>query len=194
MKLSEIKENKGARKSRMRIARGIGSGKGKTGGRGVKGQKSRTGVRLNNFEGGQNPIYRTFMKRGFTNIGRKKVFAEVTLKQIQNALDAKILDGKKEITSEILLETGVIRRRKDGIKLLQTGEIKTAVTLKIAAATKGAIKAIEKAGGKVEIIPEKDEPKADKAADPKKTAKPDKRKAKRAAAPKKAKKPAKKTK
>ena len=186
MKLSEIKENAGARKGRMRVGRGIGSGKGKTAGRGVKGQKSRTGVRLNTFEGGQNPIYRTFMKRGFSNIGRKKFFAEITLAQLQNAIESKKLDPKKEISTEVLLETGVVRRRKDGVKILRTGELKQAVTLKVAAATKGAIAAVEKAGGKVELIPEKDEAK-----EPAKDAKPDKRKAKRAAKPAKEKKPAK---
>ena len=151
MKLNELSPKEGSQKLRTRIGRGIGSGKGKTGGRGVKGQKSRTGVSINGFEGGQMPLYKRLPKRGFNNpFG--KTYATITLARLQEAIDAKKLDPKKEITEELLVSSKVIRRAKDGVKLLGTGEIKAKVNLKITGTTKPAQAAVEKAGGKVELI------------------------------------------
>ena len=150
MKLNELKDNNGARKAPMRIGRGIGSGKGKTGGRGQKGQKSRTGVAIKGFEGGQMPLYQRLPKRGFTNIFRKD-YAEVNVGRIQVAIDAKKLDAKETVTAETLKDAGVIRRVKDGVRLLGQGEIKAAITIEVAGASKTAIAAVEKAGGKVDI-------------------------------------------
>ena len=149
MKLNEIRDNEGAHKKRMRVGRGPGSGKGKTSGRGVKGQKSRTGVSLLGFEGGQMPLYMRMPKRGFNNPGALKL-AEVNLWRLQEAIDAKKLDAKAEINGEALVAAGVIRRVKDGVRLLGTGEIKGKLNLVVWSATSGAIKAIEAAGGKVE--------------------------------------------
>ena len=151
MKLNEISPKEGSMKERTRIGRGIGSGKGKTGGRGVKGQKSRTGVSLKGFEGGQMPLYQRMPKRGFNN-PFKKTYATLTLARLQEAIDAKKIDAKKEITEELLVSSKVIRRVKDGVKLLGTGEIKAKVNLKITGTTKPAQEAVEKAGGKVELI------------------------------------------
>jgi large subunit ribosomal protein L15 len=151
MRLNEISDNNGARKARVRVGRGIGSGKGKTAGRGVKGQKSRTGVAIKGFEGGQMPIYRRLPKRGFNNIFAKD-FNEVNVGRIQAAIDAKKLDAKKPITIEALLEAGVIGRRRDGVRLLGSGEIKAKVTVEVTGATKGAIAAVEKAGGSVKVL------------------------------------------
>lgn len=150
MKLNELKDNDGANKPRMRIGRGIGSGKGKTGGRGQKGQKSRTGVAIKGFEGGQMPLYQRLPKRGFTNIFRKD-YAEVNLGRLQTAIDAKKLDPKATVTGDVLKAAGVIRRVKDGIRLLGRGEITTAITIEVAGASKAAVEAVEKAGGKVDI-------------------------------------------
>jgi len=151
MKLNELKPNKGANKNFKRIGRGIGSGKGKTGGRGVKGQKARTGVSLNGFEGGQTPLYRRIPKSGFTNIFALDL-VEVTLGRIQEAIDSKALDSKKAIDAAALIEAGVIRRSRDGVKLIGSGVLKAKVELQLSGATQGAIKAVEKAGGSVEII------------------------------------------
>ncbi len=150
MKLNEIKDNEGARKSRTRVARGIGSGKGKTGGRGVKGQKSRSGVAINGFEGGQMPIYRRLPKRGFKN-PFAKVFAVVNLDTIQKAVDAGKLSANS-IDVKALMESGVISKQLDGIRLLARGVITTSVTISVNSASKAAVAAIEKAGGKVNII------------------------------------------
>jgi large subunit ribosomal protein L15 len=148
MKLNEIRDNAGAHKKRMRVGRGPGSGKGKTGGRGVKGQTSRTGHGMSQFEGGQMPLYMRMPKRGFNNPNALKL-AEVNLWRLQDAIDAKKLDIKKEITGEALVAAGVIRRVKDGVRLLGTGEIKGKLNLVVWSASSGAKKAIEAAGGAV---------------------------------------------
>lgn len=157
MKLNELKPNEGAVKRRMRVGRGIGSGKGKTSGRGVKGQKARTGVSINGFEGGQMPLHRRLPKFGFVNLFGRDL-AELTLGRLQEALDSKKLDGKKPIDEEALVASGVIRRKKDGVKLLASGELTAKVDLKLTAASKGAAAAVEKAGGRLEILaPAKEE-------------------------------------
>ncbi len=148
MKLNEIRDNEGAHKKRMRVGRGPGSGKGKTSGRGVKGQKSRTGVSLLGFEGGQMPLYMRMPKRGFNNPNALKL-AEVNLWRLQDAIDAGKLDAKAEIKGDALVAAGVIRRVKDGVRLLGTGEIKAKLNLVVWSATAGAKKAIEAAGGSV---------------------------------------------
>jgi large subunit ribosomal protein L15 len=150
MKLNEINDNEGAVFSRKRVGRGIGSGKGKTGGRGVKGQKSRSGVSINGFEGGQMPIYRRLPKRGFNNIFAKK-FNIVSIGRVEQAVEAGKLDVKNAVTAETLKEAGVIRRIKDGVRLLADGEAKSKLTFDIAGASKAAIEKVEKAGGKVNI-------------------------------------------
>jgi len=148
MKLNEIRDNEGAHKKRMRVGRGPGSGKGKTAGRGVKGQKSRSGVAIGGFEGGQMPLYMRMPKRGFNNPNALKL-AEVNLWRLQDAVDAKKLDVKGEIKGDALVAAGVIRRVKDGVRLLGTGEIKAKLNLVVWSATAGAVKAIEAAGGTV---------------------------------------------
>ena len=150
MKLNEIKDREGATHSKKRLGRGIGSGSGKPGGRGVKGQKSRSGVSINGFEGGQMPIYRRLPKRGFVNIFSKD-FAEVSLGRLQAAVDAKKLDAKKTVNAEALKEAGVIRRVKDGVRVLSDGELKAKLTLEVAGASKAAIEKIEKAGGSITV-------------------------------------------
>ena len=150
MKLNELSDNPGARKTRMRVGRGIGSGKGKTAGRGVKGQKSRSGVAIKGFEGGQMPIHMRLPKRGFNKPNRLK-FSEINIGQLQAAVDAGKLDAKATITAELLVEAGIVRRVLDGVRVLGKGEIKTGLTLDVAGASKSAIEAIEKAGGKVNI-------------------------------------------
>ena len=150
MKLNELSDNTGARKNRMRVGRGIGSGKGKTAGRGVKGQKSRSGVAIKGFEGGQMPIHMRLPKRGFNKPNRLK-FAEINIGRLQQAVDAGKLDAKATVTAEVLVEAGVIRRVLDGVRVLGKGEIKAGLTLEVAGATAGAIAAIEKAGGKVTV-------------------------------------------
>jgi large subunit ribosomal protein L15 len=150
MKLNEIRDNPGARKSRLRICRGIGSGKGKTGGRGGKGQTARTGVSINGFEGGQMPLYRRMPKRGFTNIFAHK-FAEVNLGRLQSAIDAGKLDVKETITEELLVTAGLVRRIHDGVRLLGKGEIKAKISLVVTGASKAAVEAIEKAGGSLKL-------------------------------------------
>lgn len=148
MKLNEIRDNEGAHKKRMRVGRGPGSGKGKTAGRGVKGQKSRSGVAIGGFEGGQMPLYMRMPKRGFNNPNALKL-AEVNLWRLQDAIDGGKLDIKNEIKGDALVAAGVIRRVKDGVRLLGTGEIKGKLNLVIWSASAGAIKAIEAAGGTV---------------------------------------------
>ncbi|GAA4534311.1 50S ribosomal protein L15 [Chelativorans composti] len=153
MKLNELRDAEGATHSRKRVGRGIGSGLGKTGGRGVKGQKSRSGVSINGFEGGQMPLYRRLPKRGFVNVFRGD-YNEVSLGRIQAAIDAKKLDASKTIDTAALVEAGVIRRAKDGVRVLGNGELTAKITLEVAYATKSAIEKIEKAGGSVKL-PEK---------------------------------------
>ncbi len=148
MKLNEIRDNQGAHKKRMRVGRGPGSGKGKTAGRGVKGQKSRSGVAIGGFEGGQMPLYMRMPKRGFNNPNALKL-AEVNLWRLQDAVDGGKLDIKGEIKGDALVAAGVIRRVKDGVRILGTGEIKAALNLVVWSASAGAIKAIEAAGGSV---------------------------------------------
>jgi large subunit ribosomal protein L15 len=151
MKLNEIKDNEGSSKNRKRVGRGIGSGKGKTGGRGVKGQKARSGVAVNGFEGGQMPIYRRLPKRGFNNIFASD-FAIVSLERIQKAIDAGKLDGKATVDAAALKAAGVIRREKDGVRILADGELKAKVAFEVAGASKPAIEKIEKAGGSVKLL------------------------------------------
>jgi large subunit ribosomal protein L15 len=148
MKLNEIRDNEGAHKKRMRVGRGPGSGKGKTAGRGVKGQKSRSGVAIGGFEGGQMPLYMRMPKRGFNNPNALKL-AEVNLWRLQEAIDARKLDIKGEIKGDALVAAGVIRRVKDGVRLLGTGEIKGKLNLVVWSASAGAKAAIEAAGGSV---------------------------------------------
>lgn len=151
MKLNELRDSAGATKARKRVGRGIGSGSGKTAGRGVKGQKSRSGVSINGFEGGQMPIYRRLPKRGFNNIFAKS-FNIVSLGRVQTAIDAGKLDAKAVVTIETLVAAGVIRRAKDGVRLLADGELKAKVTFKVAGASKAAIEKVEKAGGSVKLL------------------------------------------
>jgi large subunit ribosomal protein L15 len=156
MKLSDLQDKPGARKARMRIGRGIGSGKGKTGGRGVKGQKARSGVAVKGFEGGQMPLHRRLPKRGFNNI-----FAialnEVNLDRIQTAIDAGKLDAKATIDVEALVKAGVLRRSKDGVRLHGRGELKAKTNFSVHGASKSAVAAVEKAGGSVTILAPKAE-------------------------------------
>ena len=135
----------------MRVGRGIGSGKGKTAGRGGKGQTARSGVRIKGFEGGQMPIHRRLPKRGFNNIFRLD-FAEINLDRLQDAIDAKLIDAKDTITVESLVKAKVVRRPKDGVRLLGRGEIKAKLNIEVHGASKTAIEAIEKAGGTVKIL------------------------------------------
>ncbi|AHF83540.1 50S ribosomal protein L15 [Rhizobium leguminosarum bv. trifolii WSM1689] len=151
MKLNEIKDNEGSTHSRKRLGRGIGSGSGKTGGRGVKGQKSRSGVAINGFEGGQMPIYRRLPKRGFNNIFASD-FVVVSLARIQTAIDAGKLDAKTTVDAAALKAAGVIRRVKDGVRVLADGEIKAKITIVVAGASKPAVEKIEKAGGTVTLL------------------------------------------
>ena len=150
MKLNEIKDNEGARKSRIRVGRGIGSGKGKTAGRGVKGQKSRSGVAINGFEGGQMPLYRRLPKRGFNNPFAKE-YAVINLDTIQKAVDAGKLNAE-DITVDALLNAGIINKTLDGVRLLARGAITSKVNLSVNSASKAAAAAIEKAGGSVKLV------------------------------------------
>ncbi|MEQ7873312.1 50S ribosomal protein L15 [Sphingomonas sp. ASV193] len=155
MKLNEIKDNAGARKGRVRVGRGIGSGLGKTSGRGQKGQKSRSGVAVKGFEGGQMPLHMRLPKRGFNNIFAKD-YAEVNLGQIQKLIDAKTLDGQGTLDHDALKAAGIARGGKDGVRLLGKGTLTAKLSFKVAGASKSAIEAVEKAGGKVELIERKD--------------------------------------
>jgi large subunit ribosomal protein L15 len=151
MKLNDIRDNPGARKGRIRVGRGIGSGKGKTGGRGQKGQKSRSGVAIKGFEGGQMPLHMRLPKRGFNNPFGKD-YAEVNLGQVQKLIEAGKLDAKKVVDQAALQAAGVARGGKDGVRLLGKGELTTKISFKVAGASKGAVAAVEKAGGAVELI------------------------------------------
>lgn len=151
MKLNDIRDNPGAHKVSKRVGRGIGSGKGKTAGRGVKGQSSRSGVAINGFEGGQMPIYRRLPKRGFKNIFRRD-FAEVNLDRIQIAIENGRLDAAQTITGSLMVAAGLIGDVKDGVRLLGRGEIKAKIVIEVAGATAAAKEAVEKAGGQV-ILP-----------------------------------------
>ena len=150
MRLNEIRDRDGATKAKKRLGRGIGSGLGKTSGRGVKGQKARTGVAVKGFEGGQMPLHRRLPKRGFNNIFAKK-YNELNLGRIQAAVDSGRLDGKKPITIEALKDAGLIRRAKDGVRLLGHGELKSKLAFEVTGASGPAIKAIEAAGGTVTL-------------------------------------------
>jgi len=150
MRLNELRDNDGAAKLRTRVGRGIGSGKGKTGGRGVKGQKSRSGVAIKGFEGGQMPLHMRLPKRGF-NKPNRKAWAEVNLGRLQKAIDEGKLDAKSAIDAQALIAAGLVRRELDGIRLLAKGELKTKVEITVAGASKAAVAAVEKAGGKVNL-------------------------------------------
>jgi len=151
MKLSDIAGNAGSRKKRMRVGRGIGSGKGKTSGRGGKGQTARSGVRIKGFEGGQMPLHRRLPKRGFNNIFRLE-FVEINLDRLQQAIDSKVFDAKNTVNAESLVKAGVLRRARDGVRLLGRGELKAKLNIEVHGASKSAIAAVEKAGGTVKIL------------------------------------------
>jgi large subunit ribosomal protein L15 len=163
MKLSDLRDNAGARKPRRRIGRGIGSGKGKTGGRGGKGQTARSGVAIKGFEGGQMPLHRRLPKRGFKNIFRKR-FNELNLDRIQQAIEAGKLDPAAPIDVEALVAAGVVRRAKDGVRLLGGGKLTAKVEIAVAGASKSAIAAVEGAGGSVTVLLPKRETKGDEKA------------------------------
>ena len=152
MKLNAIADNAGARKRRMRVGRGIGSGKGKTAGRGVKGQKSRTGVAIKGFEGGQMPLHRRLPKRGFRP-PHQTTWQVVNLGSLQKAIDDKKLDAGQMIDAAAMAAAGLFKNASDGVRLLGKGEIKTKIEVKVAGASASAIAAVEKAGGKVELPP-----------------------------------------
>jgi len=152
MKLHELAGRPGARKVRKRIGRGIGSGTGKTGGRGGKGQTARSGVRIKGFEGGQMPLHRRLPKRGFKNTMFARKLNEVNLGRIQAAIDAGALDAAAKIDAAALIKAGIIRRAKDGVRLLGGGEIKTKLAVSVYGASKSAVAAVEKVGGTVEIL------------------------------------------
>jgi large subunit ribosomal protein L15 len=153
MRLNQIADNPGARKARMRVGRGIGSGKGKTAGRGVKGQKSRTGVAIKGFEGGQMPLYRRIPKRGFKP-PHQKAWQIVNLGALQKAIDENRLDAGQPIDATAMQAAGLFKQVLDGVRLLGKGEIKTKIEVKVAGASASAIAAVEKAGGKVELPPQ----------------------------------------
>jgi len=150
MKLNELANNPGSTKARKRIGRGIGSGTGKTGGRGVKGQKSRSGVAIKGFEGGQMPIHIRLPKRGFNNIFRKK-YVPINLGRLQEAIDEKKIDAKKPITIDVLKASGLVTRVKDGVRLLAKGEIKAKINIEVSGVSAAALAAVEKAGGTVTV-------------------------------------------
>ncbi len=158
MKLNQIADRPGARKRRMRIGRGIGSGMGKTGGRGGKGQTARTGVRIKGFEGGQMPLHRRLPKRGFRNTSFAVRLNEINLGKVQAAIDAGFLDAKATVDVAAMVKAGLMRRAKGGVKLLSDGELKTKIDFSVWRASKSAIAAVEKAGGTVKILaPAKEE-------------------------------------
>ncbi|MHC0054303.1 50S ribosomal protein L15 [Actibacterium sp. D379-3] len=150
MKLHELRDNPGATKSRKRIGRGAGSGTGKTGGRGIKGQKSRSGVAIKGYEGGQMPLYQRLPKRGFNKPNRKS-FAVVNLGLIQKFIDEGKIDAKAEITEDTLIASGLVRRKLDGIRVLAKGDFSANVKLAVTGASKSAIDAVEKAGGSLSV-------------------------------------------
>ncbi|WP_194097929.1 50S ribosomal protein L15 [Marivivens aquimaris] len=149
MKLHELRDNEGATKKRMRVGRGPGSGKGKMGGRGIKGQKSRSGVAIKGYEGGQMPLYQRLPKRGFNKPNAKK-FTAINVGLIQKSIDAGKLDAAN-ITEDTLIASGLVRRKLDGIRILGKGEITSAATITVTGASKGAVEAVEKAGGKLNV-------------------------------------------
>ena len=151
MKLNQLSDNPGAHKARMRVARGIGSGKGKTAGRGGKGQKGRSGVAIKGFEGGQMPLFRRLPKRGFNNPFRKE-YALVNLGTLQSAVEAGKLEAGKPVDAAALQAAGIVRHLRDGVRLLGKGEVKAALQITVTGASKAAIEAIEKAGGKVTVL------------------------------------------
>jgi large subunit ribosomal protein L15 len=155
MKLNEIRDNKGARQSRVRVGRGIGSGLGKTAGRGQKGAKARSGVSINGFEGGQMPLHMRLPKRGFNNIFARD-YAEVNIGAVQKAIDAGKLDIKSTLDHAALKAAGLARGGRDGVRLLGMGELKARLNVKVAGVSKGAREAVEKAGGSIELIERKD--------------------------------------
>ena len=158
MKLNQIADRAGARKKRMRIGRGIGSGMGKTGGRGGKGQTARTGVRIKGFEGGQMPLHRRLPKRGFRNTSFAVRLNEVNLGKVQAAIDAGLIDAKVPVDAAVMVKAGLMRREKGGVKLLGEGELKSKIEFSVWRASKSAIAAVEKAGGTVKILaPAKEE-------------------------------------
>ena len=150
MKLNELRDNPGATKRRKRVGRGPGSGMGKTAGRGIKGQKSRSGVAINGYEGGQMPLYQRLPKRGF-NKPNRKAFAVVNLGLIQKFIDDKKIDAKGEITEDVLVESGLVRRKKDGIRVLAKGDFSAKAKISVTGASKSAIAAVEKAGGSLTV-------------------------------------------
>ena len=150
MKLNELRDNPGATKKRKRVGRGPGSGMGKTAGRGIKGQKSRSGVALNGYEGGQMPLYQRLPKRGF-NKPNRKAFTVVNLGLIQKFIDDKKIDAKGEITEDVLVESGLVRRKKDGIRVLAKGDFSAKAKISVTGASKSAIAAVEKAGGSLTV-------------------------------------------
>ncbi len=155
MKLNELSDNQGASKKRKRVARGPGSGMGKTAGRGIKGQKSRSGVAINGYEGGQMPLYQRLPKRGFTKPNRKE-WAVVNLGLIQKFVDAGKIDAKKAIDEDALVASGLVRRKRDGIRVLAKGDITAKLDLHVAGASKSAIEAVEKAGGTLTVAAPKE--------------------------------------
>jgi large subunit ribosomal protein L15 len=157
MKLHELAGNAGSRKVRKRIGRGIGSGKGKTGGRGGKGQTARSGVRIKGFEGGQMPLHRRLPKRGFRNTPFALKLNEINLGRLQEAIDAGKIDTAGKIDAEALVKAGILRRAKDGVRLLGSGELKAKIAVSVYGASKSAVAAVEKAGGTVEILAPKRE-------------------------------------
>ena len=150
MKLHELRDNDGALQKKKRVGRGVGSGKGKTAGRGIKGQKSRSGVAINGYEGGQMPLYQRLPKRGFNKPNRKK-FAVVNLGLIQKFVDAGKLDASAEISEDALVASGLVRRKLDGVRILAKGDISAKVKLSVTGASKSAIAAVEKAGGTLTV-------------------------------------------
>ena len=155
MKLHELRDNPGAAKKAKRIGRGPGSGKGKTAGRGIKGQKSRSGVAINAYEGGQMPLYQRLPKRGFNKPNRKE-FAVVNLGLIQKFVEAGKLDAKAEITEDALIASGLVRRKRDGIRVLAKGEVSSKLKISVTGASKAAVDAIEKAGGTLTTLAQAD--------------------------------------
>lgn len=150
MKLHELRDNPGATKSKKRIGRGPGSGRGKTGGRGIKGQKSRSGVAIKGYEGGQMPLYQRLPKRGFTKPNRKS-YAVINLGLIQKFVDAGKLDASAPITEEVLVASGLVRRKLDGIRVLAKGDVTAKLDLQVTGASKSAVEAVEKAGGTLQL-------------------------------------------
>ena len=157
MRLNEIRDRDGATKAKKRLGRGIGSGKGKTAGRGVKGQKARAGVAIKGFEGGQMPLHRRLPKRGFRNGAFALKLNEINLHRVQAAIDAGKLDAGAPVDAEALVKAGVLRRARDGVRLLGTGEIKAKVAFTVWGASKSAVAAVEKAGGSVTVLAPKRE-------------------------------------